>query len=542
MFIIDRIKLALFRKKYRQLNKHNFTVVKNLCDLSHVVVGKRSYGEINVFDESPSDAKLKIGSYCSIGPNVMFLLGGEHNTKSISTYPFKVKLLGYPREAGSKGSIIVKDDVWIGDSVIVCSGVTIGQGAVIAAGAVVTKDVQPYSVVGGNPARLIKYRFDEQLRNKLSSLNLVKLYDTFEKDDMCLIYSELNQVLLDEILEKKLGVQEELNAGVMISVAMATYNGEQYLREQLDSILSQTFSMGMEIVVCDDCSTDSTRAILESYANKDARIKVHFNKKNLGFAKNFEKAVSFCKGKYVALADQDDIWESTKLERLFQNIGDKDFICSNALLVDSSNVPLGVTMKDVYNYHWIPQKPDDVFKRLLHHNIAQGATMLLRRDFLERIPSIPPQVKFHDYWFAINAMTQQGFYYLDECTIRYRKHVNSIEKAFKEETIRDFFKISMLTFEDWQSQCQICEEKTAFLKYILANLSFSREQRKFIFQTIRFFEHSTDKNMLTFFYFVKNCKYIYLDKNIFRNTLRIFKRFLGLLFWRFHLRKKIFAN
>ena len=88
----------------------------------------------------------------------------------------------------------------------------------------------------------------------------------------------------------------------MISVAMATYNGERYLPVQLDSILNQTIQ-DFEIVICDDCSRDNTRKILEDYAKLDSRIKVYLNETNLGFKKNFEKAISLCSGDYVALSD-----------------------------------------------------------------------------------------------------------------------------------------------------------------------------------------------------------------------------------------------
>ena len=114
------IHLFLFRKKYRRLNRHNRTSIKSFCNLSKVVVGKKTYGVISVIDCSPADEKLRIGSYCSIAPNVRFLLGGEHQIKSISTYPFKVMTFGEAREAGSKGDIVVKDYVWIGDGVIIC--------------------------------------------------------------------------------------------------------------------------------------------------------------------------------------------------------------------------------------------------------------------------------------------------------------------------------------------------------------------------------------------------------------------------------------
>lgn len=198
----SKISLLKLKKKYSSINKHNNTAINNYCDISKIVVGKKTYGNLNVTDWSPSDHKLIIGSYCSIAPGVQFLLGGEHCTTTISTYPFKVYEFGYVREAGSKGDIVIKDDVWIGTNAIICSGVTIGQGAVIAAGAVVTKNVEPYSIVGGNPAKHIKYRFNEECRNKLMTVNIEKLFDKFTKNDEQLIYSDLDISKLTKILEK----------------------------------------------------------------------------------------------------------------------------------------------------------------------------------------------------------------------------------------------------------------------------------------------------------------------------------------------------
>ena len=202
MFPFSYIKFHMFKKKYRKLNSHNFTQIMNYCDLSKVVVGKKTYGEIHVTDFSPADTKLYIGSYCSIAPNVRFLLGGEHQLYSISTYPFKVLTFGESREAGSKGDIVVKDDVWIGDGAIICSGVNIGQGAVIAAGAVITKDVEPYAIVGGNPAKFIKYRLDESLRKKLEKIDVAALFDKFTKEDMTAVYEKLNEEMLNEFLKR----------------------------------------------------------------------------------------------------------------------------------------------------------------------------------------------------------------------------------------------------------------------------------------------------------------------------------------------------
>ena len=91
---INRIKLYLFKRLYRKCNTHNETYIANVCDISRIHVGKKTYGTLHVVDFTPEDVKLVIGSYCSIAEGVQFLLGGEHEVHTISTYPFKVKVFG----------------------------------------------------------------------------------------------------------------------------------------------------------------------------------------------------------------------------------------------------------------------------------------------------------------------------------------------------------------------------------------------------------------------------------------------------------------
>lgn len=126
-------------------------------------IGEGTYGRPNItfYD---AGATLKIGSYSSIGPGVTILLGGEHHLDWVTTYPFSLllddarSLPGYPH---TKGDVVIGSDVWIGHEALVLSGVTIGDGAVIAARSVVTKDVEPYSIVAGNPSRHVRFRFPE---------------------------------------------------------------------------------------------------------------------------------------------------------------------------------------------------------------------------------------------------------------------------------------------------------------------------------------------------------------------------------------------
>ncbi len=191
--LISRIKRILlykkFLKKWRIKYSNSNIVPIEIFDHSIIEIGRKSYGELFLIDETTCGAKLVIGNYCSIAPKTIFLLGAEHTTNTISTYPFKALTFGLGREAASKRETVVGDDVWIGYGAIICSGVNIGQGAVIAAGAVVTKDVPPYAIVGGNPAKVIKYRFSEELRNKLLSINIIDIFDSFSLEDIDEIYS-----------------------------------------------------------------------------------------------------------------------------------------------------------------------------------------------------------------------------------------------------------------------------------------------------------------------------------------------------------------
>lgn len=168
-------------------NKNNFTFPGKRFNSKVVTVGNYTYGTINVHS-SRDDYYLRIGSFCSISDETIFILSSEHNYNNPSTYPFKTVLFGDGCDAFSKGDIVVKDDVWIGYRSVILSGITIGQGAIIAAGSVVTKDVPPYAIVGGNPAKVIKYRFSEKEIAELLSINFSKLDKEYIKNNINFFY------------------------------------------------------------------------------------------------------------------------------------------------------------------------------------------------------------------------------------------------------------------------------------------------------------------------------------------------------------------
>lgn len=198
----NKIKEIIFKIKWRRLNKHNFTTAVNIFPINKVRVGKMTYGPLNIYSWDNEDEGIIIGNFVSIASGVKFLLGGNHRTDTVSTYPFKVKILGEKTEATTKGKIIIEDDVWIGMDAMILSGVTIGKGAVVAARSVITRDVPPYSIVAGNPAKVIRYRFDKNLIKKLEDIDMEKLDAKFIKENIDYLYKTLDENIYKELFEK----------------------------------------------------------------------------------------------------------------------------------------------------------------------------------------------------------------------------------------------------------------------------------------------------------------------------------------------------
>lgn len=159
--LLKKLKSRLF---YVQPNQ---SLIDNLMNrnpkYSAYNIGEYSYGQPQIL--FPNDkATLKIGKYVSIANDVIIMLGGEHRSDWVSTYPFNVLYPEYNYIKGhptSKGDVVIGNDVWIGRQALIMSGVTIGDGAIVAANAVVVKNVPPYSIVGGNPAKQIRFRFKD---------------------------------------------------------------------------------------------------------------------------------------------------------------------------------------------------------------------------------------------------------------------------------------------------------------------------------------------------------------------------------------------
>ena len=285
----------------------------------------------------------------------------------------------------------------------------------------------------------------------------------------------------------------------MISIALATYNGSKYIKEQIESLICQTFN-DIEIIICDDCSKDNTVEIIKEFQKKDSRIKFYLNEINLGFKKNFEKAISLCSGDFIACCDQDDVWSEDHLEKLYENIGQYDLICGNARLVDTNLKYIGIDLFNSIRFSKLPDNNIDWLIYLFFNNIFQGSACLFKKSLVERVLPIPENIKFHDYWLALCSTCNNGVKYLpNDYILFYRQHQNNItgnqKKTIKQKLLKIFNK---------RNNIKRRNDDLCYL-YNLLKLDINNQYRKEINNAIKYFKRKyTLLCILNIPYFCKN--------------------------------------
>jgi len=327
-------------------------------------IGTHSYGNPKILDWSDG-GKLYIGDYCSIADEVTILLGGNHRPDWVSTYPFNSPQFGdkWPEaseiegQPWSKGDVRIGNDVWIGYGSTILSGTTIGHGAVVAARSVVVKNVPPYAIVGGNPAKVIRMRFDEATVERLLRLEwwnwseekirenievlcspninqllpeheggrtmLHKLLPEYSKRRRLVakVYKKLKNIKnpqhpalkstpyskwIKEVEPKLWKAPKEYQYSPMVSVVVPSFNTpDKYLIPLIDSLKAQSYNNWQLCVA--DASTEEARAqAIESICTTDGRIFYKRLDSNMGIAGNTNEALKLAKGEFVGLLDHDD--------------------------------------------------------------------------------------------------------------------------------------------------------------------------------------------------------------------------------------------
>lgn len=232
-----------------------------------------------------------------------------------------------------------------------------------------------------------------------------------------------------------------------VDILLATYNGEQYLKEQLDSIIAQSYNE-FRLLISDDASTDDTVKILKEYAEKDNRITVFFQKENSGVIKNFEFLLKKVENEYYMFSDQDDIWKEDKIEKSIKRIEETDssLVYTDLEVVDSD---LNVIYKSYWKLKGIYNKIKKYnnFESLYLNNFVTGCTIISKKDFIKDVLPLPNTSKFvlHDYWIPLLLSQKHKISYIEEPLIKYRQHKNNkIGSKKKVDELKEFEEIREL--------------------------------------------------------------------------------------------------
>lgn len=205
-----------------------------------------------------------------------------------------------------------------------------------------------------------------------------------------------------------------------VSVAMAAYNGEKYISEQIESIITQ-LDQNDELIISINPSSDSTENIVENYCKQDKRVKMSICQ-NKGVLANFENAIRLCKNDIIFLADQDDVWMNNKIKRICQMMKKTNFdgLAHMPLIVDS-------------NLNLLHEKKKVTFKikrvlpfNILYRNTIQGSCLAFKKEYLKYILPFPKNIPMHDSWIGMIIATYGKIGLVNEAYIYYRQHDNNV--------------------------------------------------------------------------------------------------------------------
>ncbi len=294
----------------------------------------------------------------------------------------------------------------------------------------------------------------------------------------------------------------------LVSVAMCTYNGDKYLQSQLDSIINQSYT-NLEIIIVDDGSTDETMKIIQFNAEKEGRIKFYANDHNLGYNKNFEKAFGLCTAEYIAISDQDDVWELNKIETMMSNWhNESSFIYSlsgsfNGEEFSKRKPAPNVLYKQITDVHHL------VFNSPVH-----GHACIFKKELLSKCTPFPKDI-FYDWWMSMHAALIGNIGCIPQTLTWHRIHpknssrdLTSIKNnAEKTALLR---KQSIYFIETFCSKKLLTEnQKTSLLKYVsllkkMDGNKFNKEMFWYVYTNRKLIFHYKKKKLFLFFSYSKH--------------------------------------
>lgn len=212
-----------------------------------------------------------------------------------------------------------------------------------------------------------------------------------------------------------------------VSVVLTSYNSELYIREQIESILNQSF-VNFELLIVDDVSQDNTRSIICEYAEKDHRVKYLFNEENCGCAASFAKGIESSKGEFIFLSDHDDVWKEKKIECLLNKIGDAVLVYSDCDIINSTGVVTSKSYKEHNNLIGVDSSNKRIVPICAFNSFVLGCSIMFHKRLVKYVLPIEDESYNHDKWIVFFASCVGEVKFIDERLFSYRLHGNNLSK------------------------------------------------------------------------------------------------------------------
>lgn len=277
-----------------------------------------------------------------------------------------------------------------------------------------------------------------------------------------------------------------------IDVLLATYNGEKYLKEQIESILNQSYK-NIRLIISDDCSKDGTVEIIKQYQQKDDRIILYEQPNNLGYVRNFEFLLTKVENEIYMLSDQDDVWKNDKIEKSYKKLKqeDADMVFTDVEIVDSNLKQIYPSFNKYMKLERKIKKTSGIERQYLY-NCITGCTIMSKKKFIEKIIPFPTNSKYliHDMWMGLIVAMYGKLAYLDETTLYYRQHGNN--QVGTEKLSHGFTK-----FEDVRNLF-INVKLGVFGGYVENNERFTPELRNKNQRALKYYQNIKNKKNINF--------------------------------------------
>ena len=310
-----------------------------------------------------------------------------------------------------------------------------------------------------------------------------------------------------------------------VDILIATYNGEKFIKEQIDSILNQTYQ-NIQLIISDDCSTDKTREILKQYEQND-KIKIFYQEKNLGYLKNFEFLLKKVESNFYMLSDQDDVWKKEKVEKSVEKLEKEnlDLVFGDLEVVDEN---LNTIYDSFSKYKKLDKKIEKCigsYQLQYLYNCITGCTILSKKEYLNKILPFPTTSKYmvHDYWIGFIVSLYGKVGYLKEPYIKYRQHgenqigvKRAVSKIKNFEDLRNFLiEIKLGIFETYvENEERIPEKLRKQNRQALEYYKMIKNKKKINFASWGTFYKLYKQETISFFiknFIILNMPFIVVD-------------------------------